>query len=310
MKRGELRRRVHSTALQIRAAEQRCVDMPKSFAAQIELAGLRAIFREQEFEYQEAFASFGGELLMCRIFEADGRETLKSVAAALERMQDLLTVVYSGVRTGKAKKSARVARIDEEATELVVEHAYVGSIGLALTAPLGEPLLVEGPLERSIRFLMSLPESNSRSIVEGHARRLGAASIRALHEWARVNADANLGVHLDYRRSGVRISEVTIGPDQFRKVLGVIEEASEPVREELEFDGVLVGADSATRSFHFRTATGDLRGHLGERFDAGIELVIDREYRAQVLKVESPKFWKGAPDVTWSLLGLVALRGS
>ncbi|MDZ4687770.1 MAG: hypothetical protein SH850_22080 [Planctomycetaceae bacterium] len=257
----ELQENLRDTSAAIAKHEQA---MSKSRSPSL-AAGLRSLQARQkqlESQFVAAAKRVGIDVCSYRIFTEDGADSLRAIALcnALEAFQNAFSVVHDATRRGPRTKASLAPETKDE-SEFNFGYAFSGSVGIVLTLS-NEQMVLDSALDTTMDSVMGLARSQTTEDVLAQSRFLGAAAVRAMHQWATAHIAHGIGVDLKWIRGNEEKSRLMLQLPQLKALAATLFDATEDVTDTVTLRGVLVGTETETsRRFHFKTESNeDLRG--------------------------------------------------
>ncbi|WP_162245460.1 hypothetical protein [Methylobacterium sp. Leaf466] len=253
-----------------------------NLAAKQKLAGQ---LRQRMFE-----AASEAQIEVCnyRLIQVENRRYgLSYVSESMLTYQNLFTQVHDAKKNGpKAKATFGNEALEESMMEL--GYTYAGSLGVVLLAPTQRDIFQHGALDASIDAFFRVVEIDSRSAVRHVAQELGNAVIKRVHDWSAANVKGGFDADVRWNRSDGRQLGQLVGRERMERIVGIIEAASDEIRNIRPIVGTLVGIDVMTGSFHLVVPNGeDFKGLLGPDFDRNREWPVNRAYGATILEART-----------------------
>jgi hypothetical protein len=237
-----------------------------------------------EEEFENVTRALGLDVCNYRAF---GRteKLISSVFQVILKFQDLVTLVFAAVSSGKPRRSRSVGQEHREATSFGFSHAYEGSTGIVMTLPNDRLLFSESELDETMNAVFQMAKLTSASAIKEFADRFGIAIIRGLYSWGTSHVENDLGADIDWRRGDEIRSSVFVEPPQLQNLRMLIDETSDTEEEHFDLLGTMVGADTDSRRFHFRTTSGEeIRGEFSDAISETQVVVLPHEYKVKVTK--------------------------
>lgn len=280
---------------------------PESRALQSNILSLRKLHTNLQREFQEVSDQLGMDV--CRYRVLDDRPTAKAFSRAIGNFQEAFSLAYDGLRNGP--KPRRNISVDAGyKTELRLAYAFPGSFGVVFTIP-NSRLMLDMPtyLDDAVEAVFSIAKSkDDTSIVSKAAKLLGRAPIAAIYDWAKGNAQGNVGASIQWTRSEVVKEAVDIQVPEFQVLAESLERTSEKVTTEVTLVGVLVGADVTSRRFHFIEdhATESIRGRFADAISVVQTARLPERYIALLKKTVEITYATERENITYFLIRLEA----
>lgn len=290
----------NATAL-LAELQRAVVEQPGSKALLLSVGSVQARLADLEAEFKSEAAILGLGVCTYRLFGDHPTYNAGGLGAALERFQGLISTVYSAVKSGEPRRSARLSDEVLRESTLGFGFSFAGSVGFALTLPT-QPQLFEDPINESVTLAFKMARATSPEAVRDYARRLGPASVRRLYEWARVHEEHALGADIAWMGLRPLSTELLLQPPEFSRLRGLIEVVSEEQNEPIVLSAMLVGLDSETGTFHARFDDGDeVRGHLGSEILFSEPARIPARHTLWLNRKTITRLATGLETVSWTL---------
>ena len=288
----ELQEQLQETRATLARVERAVAEQPDKPSLSALARSLMAQQRNLEADFVTEVNRLGMDVCSYRIFSDSGNLPLHPLAQGLIDFQSLVTVVYDSQKTSVPKERAKPAAHIKSESSFNFGYTFSGSLGVVLTIPNARRLILDSHLDESMRQLFSLAKVSHISDIRVFTKKLGLASIRAMHKWASGHAQAGLGVDIEWRReSTVRASLLAQQPE-LEKLCRMIEETSDEEKVEFSVYGELLSVDVEVRRFKLRGESGDIiRGSYEDAISDShrVELPGHR-YRADITKVERVRY--------------------
>ncbi len=241
-----------------------------------------------------------------RIFSdrEDGRIPISSLASALVDFQALFSTVYDAIKNGARHRIRHRPEI-AAATTFEYGYSFAGSAGFVFTLP-NERLLLGGTdLDRAIDTIFEMAQAKESDQILRFTKRLGAAPVRLLYNWATGHVEAGLSADIDWRRDQHVRFNLLIQTPELEVLQRAISQTSEETREVFTVEGQLVGADVEGHRFHMKLSDGpDIRGQMSDYISAERTVELPRQYVAQIEKTTVVRYSTNQEKVTYHLLSL------
>ncbi|MCC7088224.1 MAG: hypothetical protein IT295_03665 [Dehalococcoidia bacterium] len=274
---------------------------PESKSLLLSVRSVEARFYELEAAFKLEAAALGVEVCTYRLFGDQPTRNAGGLGAALERFQGLISTVYSAVKSGQPKRSARLSDEVVRESTLGFSFSFAGSVGFTLTLPT-QPQLFEDPIIESVNLAFAMARATSPQAVEDYAQRLGPAAVRQLYEWARVHEEHALGADIAWLGLRSQAAELLLQPPEFSRLRGLIEVMSDEQNESVVLSAMLVGLDAETGIFHARFDDGEeVRGHLGPEVSFSEPARIPARHTVWLNRKTVTRLATGAETVSWTL---------
>ena len=246
------------------------------------------------------------DVLSYRLFSETGydRLTLRTLTKALEDFQVLFTNVYAAIRQGARRRLTSSPEITE-ATSFEFEYSFPGSAGFVFALPNERLLTNETDLDKTMKIIFEIVETESPDEILNYAHELGVAPIRAMYKWVENHAESGLGADINWRREHENRAQLFAEVPRFESIRTAISQTSDEEVEEFSGSGQLIGADVASQNFHMKLDGGaEVRGKLA--LDVGDEktLELPRRYRAKFRKTTTISYATEEERTTYYLIEL------
>jgi hypothetical protein len=107
------------------------------------------------------------------------------------------------------------------------------------------------PIDDAMNTVFDVARSQTSADIRSIAHHVGRAPIAAMYDWAKGNAQNRVGANIEWLRGQTVRAEVLVQSPDFEAISQSIEKTSESSEKESAVPGILVGADTKTRRFHF-----------------------------------------------------------
>ncbi|WP_422343170.1 hypothetical protein [Parasphingorhabdus sp.] len=242
------------------------------------------------------------DLIRYKIDNGSDTYAVKSVTESVSGFQNSFTGVVDFLENGP-KDKAHFSNEIKNLTELGFAYTFPGSLGVVLSVS-NDRDLIEGKFDRAVDVFEEFLEISNSNMAVDASRHMGLALVSQLCSWIKVNSQWGNSVDYIWNRSDGIVRGQHVGIDHFHQLNDIFQSAKEEEQKQLEIQGILVGLDLETSSFHFVVKDGDdYRGKLDDQFQKG-PTVVGREYTAQISKNETRKVATGNSIVTYKLLHL------
>jgi hypothetical protein len=248
------------------------------------LSNILTLRRQQE-SLQSAFSSAADQLGLDVVHYKllDDSPSARAFARAIGGFQDALAMTYEALRFGP--KSRRVISAETEAdTDLRFAYSYPGSTAVVFTIANERFLLSDwfSNLDRAAEAVIDLGKAaDNTATITRSAKLLGRASVVSIYNWAKANTQNNLGAVVEWKRDKNTTRSALIQAPEFAALSSTLERTGERKEEDLTPSGVLVGADTKTRRFHFVSDDDeDIRGKFTDAISDSQQAQLPSRYRA------------------------------
>lgn len=243
--------------------------------------------------------------------ESAAAYAVSAVSAALHDFQDLVTLVFDSMVSGKPKQRGRVSADVVQKTQFEFGFAYSGSLGIVLTVPNDRLLGDEASsLDNAVNKVFDLLRVDSAAAVKEVAHNYGVPAIRKLHDWTKTHSQNGMTADIKWVRGKEVRSEILAQPAEMTRVYNLIKEKSEKRTEKTVFEGNLLAWNVPKRSFTFQVPEAKpISGHWAVDFEGpAIARKVPRKYRAHLNKEVTIHYGEDREDVRWSLRKLTPTR--
>jgi len=273
--------------------ERRAGDHPDDRALRINLAAKQKLLRRAKSDLEGVAESQGVELCDYRLIpRQDERLILPNIANSLLQYQYVFSQTYDSLRNG-LKRRARIADEAWQESVLQIGYTYSGSFGTILMAPSKRDFF-EGSFDRTVEAVDQLMNISDEHDVRDVAKTLGEAVIKRLHDWSYANVKGNFDADVRWRRSDGKQFGRLVKFDDMARMVTLISATSDEERSQIEANGILIGADLQSRSFHFVRPNGaSYRGALADDFPSGSVLELPGAYRASITRISTVHYASG-----------------
>ncbi len=253
--------------------EQAVQKNPHSIGLRINSQSAAKRFQELEGEFQRIAAESSIDVCRYRLFGVshDTKISVLALTDTLREFQKLFSTAYGAIKHGPRSKPVD-ADIAKE-TSLNFGYSFAGSVGVVMTLE-NRKLLVESSLDAAMQGVFDIAKARTEQEVVKASATLGGPTVRALYNWVTDHLSHNLGVDVQWVRGPVVKGSLTLQVPELKQLATVLQAASEPVDDEVVFDGTVEGCEHrSSLRFHFLT-------------DDGTE--IKCPYKAGVISKENP----------------------
>jgi hypothetical protein len=183
--------------------------------------------------------------------EAAEHYSLSYVSESLLDYQNLFSQVHDSVRNG-AKERTVLGREAKQESALDFAYTYSGSLGVVLFVQ-NERDFFDGKLDPSIDGLLEVLNIDSQASVRQIVNHFGAAVIKRVHDWSRINIDGGFAADMRWNKSDGRQLGGVFERRKMETIVDLIVATSDEKINTIDVTGILVGADIASPngSFHF-----------------------------------------------------------
>ncbi len=279
-----------------------------SIALQAAAASILKRQKELEVEFLDIVNSRGEDVCSYRLLTERPKASLNTLTNSLNTFQKLFSIVYEAIKKGRRDKYSLSA---ESATTTSFDFGYTfaGSIGVVLTIPNERLILMDSDLDKTIQMISNMANCVSADDVLEFAQGLGTAPIESMSKWACSHADFAVGARITWHRGSELRSSLLVDLPSFERIRDIIAETSESEEEELVVEGLLVGADISSGSFHIQLSDeSDLRGKFSDAISRSHTVELPRRYRARLRKTTVTIFSTNKQHIEYFLLELDSLE--
>lgn len=285
--------------------ELRSAEAPDDRALRVNLAAKSKLLRRARLELEGIAEAQGVELCNYRLVpRRDERLILPHISNSLLQYQYVFSQTYDSLING-LKRNARIGDEAWQESILQIGYTYSGSFGTVLMAPSRRDFF-SGSFDRTVEAVDQLLNIRDEFEVRDVAKTLGEAVIKRLYDWSQANVEGNFDADVRWRRSDGRQFGRVVNYDDMVRMVHLISATSDEERTSIEAQGVLIGADLQTRSFHFVEPNGGAyRGALAEEFPAGAVLKLPGSYQASITRIATINYASGREKERFELERLV-----
>lgn len=279
---------------------------PESETALLSLKSMLKRQRELERAFSEAAHDDFQDVCSYRIFgEDDEKPKISTIAKSLGDFQSLLTIIYDAIKSGKPKETARVSAESAGETALEFGYSFAGSVGFMMTMPNERLLIGETNLDEAMSQVFKMAKSQDTDQVAAFAKTIGIAPIRKIYQWAEDHVSSGMNVDIKWLRNEQVRNELRVDLQELENLIEIIAKTSEEKIEDIEVDGLLVGADVKTRTFHMTFPEAkEIRGELSEILTQDGEIQINRRYKAKIRKMTKIHYSIEKDEYSYILLSI------
>jgi hypothetical protein len=300
-----LQDKIRSTTAALGKLETELQSRPNSPALYSNILSLRKLHQNLRDDFQDAANELGMDV--CHYRMLNDLPTAKSFARAIGGFQDAFALAYDALRNGpKARRNISSAAVQK--TELRVAYSYPGSFGVVFTIP-NPRLLLEVPtyLEEAAATVFAVAKSKDNAgVVLQIAKQIGRGPIIGIYDWAKANAQSGTGAAIDWLHDSKVKENVVVQAPEFKALSDSLERTSEEVVTEDVYRGVLVGADTKSRRFHFIAdgAEQSIRGKFEDAISESQQAQLPARYTAVVRKMAQLAYSTEVEKVSYFLIRL------
>lgn len=300
---------LQQTGAAIAGMEMVLAQNPDSRAAAANLRSLRKLHANLQDEFRDAADQYGRDVCIYRLFMERERPTATALAKALQGFQMALSLAYDALKNGPKDNRVVGSEILRH-TELEVAYTFPGSFGVAFSLP--NARLFEGfpsTLDEAIATVFEIAKADDTEKVAAVARQVGPATIAAMYDWARDNARHRTGALIEWRRQEAVRNSLTVQYPELQRLSETIEKTSVEETIEIAPRGILVGADTKTRRFHFvvEETDADIRGKFTDAISEQQAVLLPAKYTAVMRKTTKLRYSADKEEVSYFLVQLEPL---
>jgi transcriptional regulator with XRE-family HTH domain len=289
----DIAEKLQDTQATISKAENSLLEKQPTPSVLLALESLKK--RHENLEIQFEKASLDRHLDVCdyRLFcdttEAE-QPTLRGFTKTLFDFQNLFSQVYAAIKTQSPRLTTRLSAEIAQETDFGVNYTYTGSLGVVLTLPNERLLFGASDIDESIKTVFELVKLENTDRIAEYAKRLGAATIRALYDWTADQVNSGLGSQIQWKRGDDIRFETFVQFPELAKLKDAIESTSDEEITQLSLFGTLVGIDIPTRSFHLSFEAGDdIRGNFSDEM-AQLHFELPKVCKAKIIKTKTVRY--------------------
>jgi len=304
-----LQDKIRTTGATIGRLEAELCRHPDSMGVAANIVSLRKLHSKLDRDFGRAADEIGLDVLHYRLLEE--RPTAKALSRSVGTFQDALAVTYDALRHGpKLRRSISRSALAE--TELRVAYSYPGSFGVVFTVP-NERLLIpemQSYFDRAAETVLQLGKAHDRrEVIVDVEKRAGRATLAAVYDWAKANAQSHTGAAVEWRRGEKARGEALIQEPEFVALSELLERIAKTVEEPITPTGTLVGADVSTGRFHFVTSNDeDIRGRFTDAISESQAAQLPGRYTAILRKTTDTTYATDEEEVSYFLEKLEQAR--
>lgn len=266
--------------------EGECARSPGNRALSINLASMRRVAEQARLELERLAAYNQIEICEYRLVPVEASEYgLAHVSKTLLEYQNLFTQIYDAMKNGK-KSRAHFGQEAQQESMLDFAYSYSGSLGVVLLAR-SERDFLGGNLDQPIEALYQILDISDVDNVKDIAHTLGRAVVKRVHDWSKANVDGGFSADIRWKRSDGRLLGQMIDKDKLQNIVEFIDATADEATTTIFIQGMLVGGNVASRTFHITVPDGDTyTGHIGEDAALPAAMTLGRIYDAEIQVAE------------------------
>lgn len=298
---GYVADRARRAAADAARAERTLARNPQSLAAQLNYASRRKLAAQSRDEMLRLAEINNIEVCNYRIISKNTDYfPLASVSKSCLSYQYLFSQVHDAVRNGK-KNNAVIGSEALAESSLGVAYTYPGSLGVILLAE-SEPGFFSGSLDDTISAFFRVIRIRSLEDIRLVSDQLGNAVLKRVKDWSEANSQGGFSVDLQWKRSdGISLGGV-FEKEEFELLIELIGDISDESREDRDVQGLLVGIDLKSGTFHISVEDGaDLRGSFAEAFDRSVTVEVGIRYNFSLTEITKMRYATGEVSTRYEL---------
>lgn len=240
-----------------------------------------------ETDYLEAAANRNLEVCRYKLFIGDNQHQqpkAKSFANAVIGLQNVFSLVYDSLLKGQPKQLGRLSPEAYLDTSFDFAFSTHQSLGVVLTLPAAAmvPLFGQTTIDDAMETVFKLLAARDPQDIAVYAKQLGLAPIRNLYQWVSDQAAAGVSAELQWKDRAANF-ETTIQYEELENLKAIIEASSEEEIEDIELDGLIVGIDTTSRTFHMTFEEVDeMKGKIDEPIGNVDPVEVPHRYKARI----------------------------
>lgn len=291
-------------------AEKHLTVSPGSAALRLSVSSLYQKQESLQAEFDQISADQGLDVCRYRLIPENGSSyDLRAVSTALKDFQELVTIIYDSVRSGKPKNRMKTGVRAVRESSFDFGYVFAGSLGFVFSIPNERLLAVETQLDMAIKKTFDLIKLQEVELVTEFAENVGAAPIRKAYTWAENHISAGLTADLKWQREGQDRASVLVQPTEFIRFTETIDKLGDEITRRLDGPGILLGADTKSKRFHVVLDSGqDLRGQYKRDLRLPVPLILDRRYSFRIAQTAKVRIAGETKDETNELIGIQPLQ--
>lgn len=299
--------KISSTQAELRELEAAIEQFPDEESLALSLRSAERRYEELEAEFRELSHEQFLDICSYRVFsEADQRRyTVPALANALADFQSLFTNVYDAIKNGPRQRQSRAGLEANVNSTFEFGYSFSGSVGFMLTLPNDRLLVGDTELDRAMDTIINMTKAQDPDQILIYARELGAAPIRAMYKWVSDHENFGLGADINWSREHEVRYHLTAQVPEFQRVRQAIDSSSDETVVDIVVNGELLGADVATKTFHFKSEDGlEVRGKMELDINEQNFVALPRRYKANIRQVSTISYSTEEEKISYHLLSL------
>jgi hypothetical protein len=299
----EIIEKIQDTEAALAMAERAVARNPRSETLAITAKSIQKRRENLEGEFSEIVKHQKLDVCSYRIFsETQDNIKIASLANALHDFQSLFTTVFDALKNGP-KDRARVDAATAAYSAFDFGYCFSGSAGIVMTMPQEMVLIGDSDLDRTITEIFEMAKATKPEQLKSHAKRLGLASVRKVYQWVTDHLQAGAGADIQWKKNNDLSQRIFIQVPQLEALQKSILDTSEETEIPIEVSGELVGFDSNSHWFHFKTEDGVvMKGGTSPKIGTIHTLEVPKRYTISALVKRKVHYATEQEDVSYFLL--------
>jgi hypothetical protein len=282
----ELCDRIESTNLRIRESQKalRTPDAPKSILFTIR--SLEKVLTDLERAFVNAAKDEELEVCKYRLIPELGlRPKITAIAKAWTRYQELFSSVYDSIQktNGRRSRTSKQAKLE---TEFAYAYTFSGSIGVALTLPVGQMSGFRArDLEAVNKIITDMAKAQDPEKLGAFVESLGVGPVAKLGQWVDAHVALGAGAGIEWEISQeVAPQPLIVQVPEFEVLRTALTRVSEPQVRTEPVIGVLRMADMDNHTFRMKPDGGGepIRGTFDDAISEEQKAQLPRRYKALI----------------------------
>lgn len=302
----QIQERLQETIATISRMESTLAKYPESPPSlHANIRSLQKVQKEFESEWLNAANQRGFDVCSYRLLVEESPKIL-SISKALTDFQELFSVMYTAIKQGPRKRVSHGKDVVQE-TSFNFGYAFPGSLGVVFTLP-NDRLLpgMESDIDRVFSTITDLTHAKDHSAVSEYAQALGPAPIRAAYIWAKDHSRSEIGVSINWMRDQTVRKQLRAQAPEFGRLCSAIEVVGSDKQEKIVVTGIMVGADTTSRTFKMSVPELDyhIRGRYTDAISEDQAVTLPKIYTAHIQKTSIFQYSTGEEKVSYLLVRL------
>jgi hypothetical protein len=295
----------------LRDTHEAVARLEMALAADRDDAGLGLMLEsllERQKSLESAFleAAYRDQVEVCsyRLIKEQENFPVAALGDTLKGFQSWLTTIVDAIRTGPKEKARPPVEIVQQTT-LDFGYAFVGSLGLVFTISNERLLLGDTDLDQAIDAMFRMLHAQKQEELAHFAHAYGVSAVRRMYDWAFTHARYAISADIKWRRREEIRNEVLLQAPEAEYLCNLIDSTNEIEGKGITVIGQLVGGDTATNTFHLKFPDSpDIRGRMSEKFSYSGDLILDRNYKAELLVRKTIYYATDREEIDHQLISL------